>query len=197
MWRAAPTRGARLLPFTDGEHTRSVRAEASPCIPLRVHPDLTMGATVGIYRPQRRSRYAIIIIPTYFSSPSSVLLNLPLRIRSTMPSSAPSAQSAVTASQGVTSTTWTAPPFFGDLTIPELYAFHAEKSPNHPVIAFDEEDGSIRMLTYTDVFRGIRKAAGFVSGVVLHQSSSERHVVGILAIAGERLVSLFPRMTAL
>ncbi len=111
-------------------------------------------------------------------------------------SSANPVQPVVTAPQGVTSTTWTAPPFFGDLTIPELYAFHAEKSPNHPVIAFDEENGSIRTLTYTDVFRGIRKAAGFVSRVVPHHPASERHVVGILAIAGERLVSLFPRMTA-
>ncbi|KAI0685536.1 acetyl-CoA synthetase-like protein [Cerioporus squamosus] len=98
-------------------------------------------------------------------------------------SSATAPQPVVTAQQGVGSKTWTAPPFFGDLTIPELYAFHAEKSPNHPVIAFDEEDGSIRTLTYTDVFRGIRKAAGIVSGVVPHQPASERHVVGILAIA--------------
>ncbi|KAI0718411.1 acetyl-CoA synthetase-like protein [Cerioporus squamosus] len=33
------------------------------------------------------------------------------------------------------------------------------------------------------MFRGIRKAAGFVSRVVPHQPASDRHVVGILAIA--------------
>ncbi|RPD70255.1 acetyl-CoA synthetase-like protein [Lentinus tigrinus ALCF2SS1-7] len=102
--------------------------------------------------------------------------------------SAISTEPAVTAPQGVGSKTWVPPPFFGDMTIPELYAFHAEKSPRHPVIAFDEEDGSIRTLTFADVFRGIRKAAGIVSGHVQHRTtlgatSDHRHVVGVLAIA--------------
>ena len=113
----------------------------------------------------------------------------------------------VTAPQGVGSKTWTPPPFFGDLTIPELYAFHAEKSSQHPVIAFNEEDGSIRTLTFTDIFRGILKAANIVSRYAPSQlgtntsgagagSNSERHVVGILAIAGASSPR-YPRLVTL
>ncbi|TBU53497.1 acetyl-CoA synthetase-like protein [Dichomitus squalens] len=69
----------------------------------------------------------------------------------------------VTSQQGLNSTTWTRPPLFSSLTIPELYAFHAEKSPNHPVIVFDDEHGNVQTLYHRDVFRGIRKAAKIVS----------------------------------
>ena len=52
----------------------------------------------------------------------------------------------VTSLQGVNSTTWTRPELLGPLTIPELYEFHAEKSPNHPVIVFDDEQGNVQTL---------------------------------------------------
>ncbi|KAI0632701.1 acetyl-CoA synthetase-like protein [Trametes polyzona] len=69
----------------------------------------------------------------------------------------------ITSPQGVDSTTWTRPPFYGDDTIPQLYAFHAEKSPEHPVIVYDDEKGAVRELRYKDVFPAIRKAAHFVN----------------------------------
>ena len=93
----------------------------------------------------------------------------------------------VTALQGVNSTTWTRPELLGPLTIPELYEFHAEKSPNHPVIVFDDEHGNVQTLYHRDVFWGIRKAAKFVSEQ-LSQSAldADGHAtVGILAVTGE------------
>ncbi|KAI0350525.1 acetyl-CoA synthetase-like protein [Trametes cingulata] len=91
--------------------------------------------------------------------------------------------------QGANSTTWTRPPFYGDMTLPELFAFHAEKSPEHPVIVYDDEQGVVQTLHYKEVYPAIRRAADFVSEHLRSQSPSgapngirEQPVVGILAI---------------
>ena len=93
----------------------------------------------------------------------------------------------VTAQQGANSTTWTRPPLYGPLTVPELYAFHAEKSPHHPVIVYDDEDGNVQTLYHKDVFGGIRKAAKYVSERLPRPviDGGEHVTVGILAVTGE------------
>ena len=96
---------------------------------------------------------------------------------------------AVTSQQGVNSTTWTRPPLLGPLTVPELFAFHAEKSPDHPVIAFDDEHGNVQTLYHRDVFPAIRKAAKIVSGY-MHppEAGADGQVtVGILNAANSPL----------
>ncbi|CDO76173.1 hypothetical protein BN946_scf185034.g6 [Trametes cinnabarina] len=90
--------------------------------------------------------------------------------------------------QGVNSTTWVPPPFYGSLTIPELYAFHAEKSPEHPIFAYDDEQGETQKLHYKEVFPAIRKAAKFVSRHVptpktTAEEGPEGSNLGVLAIA--------------
>ncbi|KAI8996240.1 acetyl-CoA synthetase-like protein [Trametes punicea] len=94
----------------------------------------------------------------------------------------------ITAPQGVNSTTWRAPPFNGPMTVPELYAFHARESPEHPVYVFDDDQGEVQTLRYKDVFRGARKAASIVSRHVpptrtATAEGTKGPVVGILAIA--------------
>ncbi|KAI0769291.1 acetyl-CoA synthetase-like protein [Trametes elegans] len=95
---------------------------------------------------------------------------------------------AIVSPQGVRSATWTPPPFYGTLTIPELYAFHAEKSPEHPVVVYDDEQGVVQLIRYKEIFRAIRKAATLVSGHVRPSATTEGvasqpPVVGVLAIA--------------
>ncbi|KAI0743094.1 acetyl-CoA synthetase-like protein [Daedaleopsis nitida] len=94
----------------------------------------------------------------------------------------------VTTPQGVGSKTWTPPPFYSDPTIPELYAFHAKNSPTHPAIAYDEENDTVRSLSYTEVFHAIRRAAKIVSDNVQPSLPAGGPavpvpVVGILAVA--------------
>ena len=93
----------------------------------------------------------------------------------------------VTSLQGVNSTTWTRPELLGPLTIPELYEFHAEKSPYHPVIVYDDEDGNVQTLHHKNVFGGIRKAAKYVSERLPRSvlDGGEHVTVGILAVTGE------------
>ncbi|KAI0651021.1 acetyl-CoA synthetase-like protein [Trametes meyenii] len=82
--------------------------------------------------------------------------------------------------QGASSETWTPPPFYGSLTIPELYAFHAEKSSEHPVAVFDDEQGAVRTLRYKEVYRGIQKAAKIVSYHV--QVGEKEHSITLMTL---------------
>ncbi|KAL1938320.1 hypothetical protein VTO73DRAFT_11771 [Trametes versicolor] len=102
----------------------------------------------------------------------------------------PSDRLTIRTQQGVNSTTWTRPPFYGNESIPELFAFHAEKSPEHPVIVYDDEHGAVRELRYKEVYPAIRKAAHFVNKYVClspppveSEGADKPRVVGILAIA--------------
>ena len=89
--------------------------------------------------------------------------------------------------QGVNSKTWTPPPFYGDLTVPDLYAFHAEHRAEHPVIVYDDEHGEEQTLRHRDVFKAIQKAAELAAGYVQRAPSGaaqDNTVLGILAVAG-------------
>ncbi|EJF61432.1 acetyl-CoA synthetase-like protein [Dichomitus squalens LYAD-421 SS1] len=83
--------------------------------------------------------------------------------------------------QGVGSSTWTRPPFYGNLTIPELYEFHAENSPDHPVIVYQNTDNVLQTLRFKDIIHGVRKAAS-ATLPNMHQFPTETGTqVGILA----------------
>ncbi|KAI0353748.1 acetyl-CoA synthetase-like protein [Trametes cingulata] len=95
---------------------------------------------------------------------------------------------AIRTQQGIHSSTWTRPPFYGDMTVPELFAFHAEKSPEHPVIVYDDEHGVIHTLCYKEMSIAIRRAAHYLSSrldgrasPVGTDGSRNPPVVGILA----------------
>ncbi|KAM5541058.1 hypothetical protein V8D89_005369 [Ganoderma adspersum] len=84
--------------------------------------------------------------------------------------------------QGTRTPTWTRPRFYGGSTIPELYQFHAEHSPDHPVIIYQDEERTSQTLRFKDVFRAARK----VASTTLHsiQEGSPRGssaIIGILA----------------
>ena len=91
--------------------------------------------------------------------------------------------------QGVGSSTWTSPPFYGDLTIPELYDFHARRSPDHPVIAYQDVENNIQTLRFKDIIRGVRKAAGTTLARMRQSSTRDTTPVGILASIGMLCVS--------
>ncbi|KAL6300790.1 hypothetical protein BKA93DRAFT_697934, partial [Sparassis latifolia] len=66
--------------------------------------------------------------------------------------------------QGATSTTFSHPPFDDSLTVPELFAYHAANSPNHPLFVYPDERTKLTTIYYPEAFRAICKAAKFVSG---------------------------------
>ncbi|EMD35545.1 hypothetical protein CERSUDRAFT_106870 [Gelatoporia subvermispora B] len=93
--------------------------------------------------------------------------------------------------QGANSSTWHRPALDGSLTLPELYAWHAEHSPEHPLFVYADDDKRSHTIYYPEAFRGIRKASKLsqtqftrVQSLYAQQETSQHPaVLGILANA--------------
>ncbi|EMD35494.1 hypothetical protein CERSUDRAFT_157295 [Gelatoporia subvermispora B] len=91
--------------------------------------------------------------------------------------------------QGANSSTWHRPALDGSLTLPELYAWHAEHSPGHPLFVYADDEKRQHTICYPEAWRGMRKAAKLsqgqfarVQGLYTHHKTSQNPpVVGILA----------------
>lgn len=76
--------------------------------------------------------------------------------------------------QGYNSPTFHPPPVDGTLCIPELFEYHAEHSPEHPLFIYADEDSSIisgddrgsgtRTIKYPEAWRMVQRAAKIVNG---------------------------------
>ncbi|KAH9934337.1 uncharacterized protein B0H18DRAFT_1115056 [Fomitopsis serialis] len=55
------------------------------------------------------------------------------------------------------------PPLDGSLTIPEIYAWHAEFNPEYPVFVFPETDGAVTVHTYSDVIAAATRGAHYIA----------------------------------
>ncbi|KAJ7485527.1 acetyl-CoA synthetase-like protein [Mycena latifolia] len=90
--------------------------------------------------------------------------------------------------QGVSSSTFHAPPFDHNLSIPELYEYHALNSPTHPVFMYsDVEAGTSKFITYREAWQGIRQAAATVSQhlsklTVQDEPTKQGPVIAVLAV---------------
>ncbi|KAF7797380.1 hypothetical protein EIP86_008575 [Pleurotus ostreatoroseus] len=79
-------------------------------------------------------------------------------------------------------------PLKHDYSIPGLYAFHAEHSPDHPVFAYaDFENGITHNITYVEAWRDIRKVAATVSArcslATAATGTQKRQIISILALS--------------
>ncbi|KXN82193.1 Polyketide synthase HetM [Leucoagaricus sp. SymC.cos] len=86
--------------------------------------------------------------------------------------------------QAAASKTFTRPPFDHSLTIPEIYAFHALKSPDHPIFIYAEDSaGTNRTIYYPEAYAAIQRGHNIVTckHEELAQGPKGPNVVGILA----------------
>ncbi|KAH9915952.1 acetyl-CoA synthetase-like protein [Epithele typhae] len=84
--------------------------------------------------------------------------------------------------QGAQCTTWTPIPFYSKLAIPELFAFHYEHSPDHPVFGYLDEADNYVEIKHKDVYPAIRRAAKFaVDNVPFTATREQRPIIAILA----------------
>jgi hypothetical protein len=90
--------------------------------------------------------------------------------------------------QALNSKTFQIPPALVDesLALPELYDWHSENSPSHPLFVFEERPGSIRAILWPEAVRAIHRAAYRVSSVIERDVSSNNRspVIAILAASG-------------
>jgi hypothetical protein len=72
------------------------------------------------------------------------------------------------------------------LALPELYDWHSENSPRHPLFVFEDGPGSIRTIFWLEAVGAIHRAAYLVSSVIKDDALSSSHtpVVAILAATG-------------
>lgn len=86
---------------------------------------------------------------------------------------------------GLTSTTFRPPPLDGSLTVGEAYDFHWKNSPDHPVIAYTEDDGSLKEVVWKDYIAAIHRAGNYVNKAFgIENASPSTHTVAILASVG-------------
>jgi hypothetical protein len=89
---------------------------------------------------------------------------------------------------GLSSRTFKPPPMDGTMTVPEMWDYNMAHSPHHPCYIYDQEDGSLKKITWLQANRAIHRAARIVdSKVHLSKFNSQQKppVVIILALAGE------------
>ena len=97
--------------------------------------------------------------------------------------------------QGANSTTFKRPELDTNLTLPELFEYHAKHSPEHPVFVYADDEQQEHVIRFPEVFRGIRKAATISSAhynrlsdyytkAQVGKSEDDPPVIGILATAG-------------
>ena len=86
--------------------------------------------------------------------------------------------------QGQNNTTWTAPPFNVEFTVPGLYKFNADKNPDHAAFVYYDDEHDKEVIVYhKDVYPAICRAAGIVSQHAPALDASG--IIGILAAAGK------------
>ncbi|KAI0712723.1 acetyl-CoA synthetase-like protein [Cerioporus squamosus] len=101
---------------------------------------------------------------------------------------------AVQTWQGANSKTFKRPDLDTNLTLPELFAYHAEHSPEHPVFVYADDDQQEHVIKFPEVYRGIRKAATIASAhynrladyytkAQVGKSPNDPPIIGILATA--------------
>lgn len=86
-------------------------------------------------------------------------------------------------SQALSSKTFRVPPLDGSLLLPEIWDWHFEYSPNHPVFAYTEDDGTEKVLHWREVVPGIHRAGALMRSL-LTRSSESRPIVAILSASG-------------
>lgn len=82
--------------------------------------------------------------------------------------------------------TFQAPPLDGSLTVPEIYDWHAEHSPEHPLFLYGDPEGPVHTITWAEAVRAIHRAGRIVQNSVGPVASPTVPVVAILANTGMR-----------
>jgi hypothetical protein len=106
------------------------------------------------------------------------------------------ANSAASKTQALNSSTFTLPPLNGTLTPPELYDFHLQYSPNHPLFVYTKS-GSTHTILWSKAVRSAHRAGRIVQSRLEDGKTkppSCRPIVSILALSGMLHVSICARI---
>lgn len=71
------------------------------------------------------------------------------------------------------SPTFRRPPIDGSLTIPEIYDWHYENSPDHPLFVYADDSGRSTTITWKDVVRATHKLGRAIRRITAGDDSDE------------------------
>lgn len=88
--------------------------------------------------------------------------------------------------QVLSSTTFRAPPLDGSLTLPEIYDWHLENTPNHRIFTFATEDGTVRDIMWPEAVTAMHVGAKILrERLSLRADTGNTPIVAILASSGK------------
>lgn len=90
------------------------------------------------------------------------------------------------ATQALDSKTFKPPPMDGSLTVPELFDWHLQNTPDHPLFVYSDEHGKEHVILWPQGVRAIHNSARIVMDRVKPRAS-EVPVIAILAASGKML----------
>ena len=98
--------------------------------------------------------------------------------------------------QALNCTTFALPPLDGTLTLPEIYDFHLQHSPNHQLFVYADRSGLNHTILWSKAVRSIHRAGHIVQsrlndGLV---KPSCKPIVAILALSGMSHISIYERI---
>lgn len=64
--------------------------------------------------------------------------------------------------QVLSSKTFRAPPLDGSLSIPEMYNWHMKNTPNHPLLEYADEDGTVKTILWPEATKAVHRAARII-----------------------------------
>ncbi|TCD65683.1 putative NRPS-like protein biosynthetic cluster [Steccherinum ochraceum] len=83
--------------------------------------------------------------------------------------------------QALSSTTFRIPPLDGSLTMPEIWDWHLEYSPEHPLFVYSDEDGNERIVKIREAVHGMHRAGWIIRSRLPESLVDIRPVIAILA----------------
>jgi hypothetical protein len=95
--------------------------------------------------------------------------------------------------QALNCTTFALPPLDGTLTLPEIYDFHLQHSPNHQLFVYADGSGLNHAILWSKAVRSIHRAGHIVQsrlndGLV---KPLGKPIVAILALSGMSHISIY------
>lgn len=87
------------------------------------------------------------------------------------------------ATQCLASETFSLPPLDGSMKIPEIYDWHLQNSPNHPLFVYDDDEGAERVISWATAVRALHRAGRVIQSRV-KRTDTRMPVVAILASCG-------------
>lgn len=94
--------------------------------------------------------------------------------------------------QALTSKTFKSPPLDGSLTLPEMYDWHRDNTPEHPLFVYSDDDGERTTILWPEAVNAVNRAARITRERMgcdpekCPDVSAGTPVVAIIAAAGQR-----------